>query len=277
MKAESYVKKRVLPQFALAVIGLAFAAPFLWILSTSFKATDEVFKFPPTLFPQKIIWDNYVTACTLVPFFRYLFNTGLITVLSIIGQLFAAPMVAYSISLIDWKGKNIIFPLVLATMMIPIQVTMIPVYMIFHKLHLTGSIWPLIIPTFTGAPLYIFLLRQFFMTLPKSLLSAAEIDGASALRIYLQIVLPLCKPALVAVGIFTFLYTWSDFLSPLLYLDKVETYTLSLGLNAFMREHYVEWGPLMAACAMFTVPVVIIFFFAQKQFIEGITLTGIKG
>jgi multiple sugar transport system permease protein len=137
--------------------------------------------------------------------------------------------------------------------------------------------WPLVIPTFTAAPLYIFLLRQFFLSIPDSLLQAAKIDGASEWRTYWNIVLPLSRPALTSVGIFTFLYTWSDFLGPLLYLSKAEQYTLTLGLQAFLAEHYTEWGLLMAASAMFTVPVIIMFFFAQKQFIEGITLTGIKG
>ena len=143
---------------------------------------------------------------------------------------------------------------------------------------LTGSFWPLIIPAFLGIPsLYVFLLRQFFMGFPQSLIQAAKLDGASELRIYFNIVLPLCKPALIAVTIFTFLYTWTDFLSPLLYLTDSSMHTLSLGLQSYVRERHVEWGPLMAASALFTLPVIILFFAAQKQFIEGITLSGVKG
>lgn len=268
---------KILSYFTVIVLSLIFILPFGWLLSTSLKSLNEIFLMPPTIIPNNIRWDNYAEVFRKIPFLRYTFNTALITVMSMAGQLFAAPLVAYSVSLINWWGKKIVFVLVLATMMIPVQVTMIPVYLTFQKLGLVGTYWPLIIPTFTGAPLYIFLLRQFFLSIPESLIMAARIDGASEVRIYYQIVLPLCKPALATVGVFTLLYTWSDFLSPLIYINRSEMYTLSLGLQAFLAEHYIEWPLLMAASAMFTIPIVIIFFFAQKQFIEGITLTGLKG
>ncbi|THF81783.1 carbohydrate ABC transporter permease [Cohnella fermenti] len=261
----------------LLLVGIAFIGPFLWMILTSLKSLEEISSLPVTILPDVFKWDNYTQVFDVIPFGRYFWNTLIITVLSVAGQLISAPMVTYSITKIEWFGAKWIFPIVIGTMLLPYQVTMIPVYLIFQKLHLTGGYWPLIIPTFTAAPLYIFLLRQFFMQLPNSLIHAAKIDGASEFRTYWNIVLPLSRPALTSVGIFTFLYTWSDFLGPLLYINNSSKYTLTLGLQAFLAEHYTEWGLLMAASLMFTLPIVVIFFFAQKQFIEGISLTGIKG
>ena len=269
---------KLAPQLLLLVLAFLFVMPFIFMISTSFKLPTEIFEMPPRLIPRNFTIDNYVQAIQTIPFFRYTFNTFFITIANVLGQIIIAPMIAYSLSLVDWNGKKIIFPLVLVGMMIPQQVTMIPLYMIFFNLGLTGSYWPLIIPAFLGMPsLYIFLLRQFFMGFPRTLIDAAKVDGASEIRIFYGIVMPLCKPALVAVSIFTFLYTWTDFLNPLLYLGRSDMYTLSLGLQAFMRERHVEWGPLMAASALFTLPVIILFFVAQKQFVEGITLSGVKG
>ncbi|GBF77475.1 sugar ABC transporter permease [Paenibacillus sp. 598K] len=261
----------------LVLAGIAFLAPFVWMLLTSLKSLEEISTFPVTIWPETFLWRNYTDVFEIIPFAKYFLNTLYVTLASVAGQLFAAPLVAYSITKIDWSGRKWIFPIVIATMLLPFQVTMIPIYMIFKDMGLTGSYWPLIIPTFTGAPLYIFLLRQFFMSIPDTIIQAARIDGASESRIYVTIILPLCRPALAAVAIFTFLYTWSDFMGPLLYLNNADKYTLTLGLQAFLAEHYTEWGLLMAASALFTLPLIIMFFFAQKQFIEGITLTGIKG
>jgi len=247
------------------------------MISTSFKLPTEIFEMPPRLIPRIFTFENYQQAVQTIPFIRYTLNTLFITLANVAGQLVIAPMIAYSLSLINWSGKKIIFPLVLVGMMIPQQVTMIPIYITFYKMGMTGTFWPLILPAFLGIPsLYVFLLRQFFMGFPRSLIHAAKVDGASEIRIFYGIILPLCKPVLVAVAIFTFLYTWTDFLSPLLYLSRVEMYTLSIGLQAFVRERYVEWGPLMAASSLFTLPVIILFFVAQKQFVEGITLSGVK-
>ncbi|MFD0696453.1 carbohydrate ABC transporter permease [Paenibacillus sp. GCM10027628] len=268
--------KTILPQAVLIVLGIIFAIPFLWLIATSMKSLNEISQTTLSIIPQRIHWDNYSRVFERIPYLRYTMNTLFVSVLSVIGQLISSSLVAYSISKIEWKGRNLIFPIIIATMLLPFQVTMIPLYVIFQKLHLVGSYWPLIIPTFTGAPFYIFMLRQFFMTLPDSLIHAARIDGANEATIFTRIVLPLCKPALAAVAIFTFLSTWSDFLGPLIYLNNNKMYTLTLGLQAFMAEHYVEWDLLMAASVMFTLPIIILFFFAQKYFIEGITLTGIK-
>lgn len=273
------LKSNFIRHLILITFSIVFVAPFLWMLSTSLKSPQELFVYPPTIIPKEVRWDNYYKAFTAIPFMRYTFNTLILAVGVVVGQLFSAPLVAYSCSHIKWKGRNIVFALILATLMIPFQVTMVPVYIIFNKLHLIGTYVPIILPAFlsAGFGFYVFMMRQFFMTIPESLMQSARIDGASELRVYIQIVLPLCKPALAAISIFCFLGTWSDFLGPLLYLNKAEAYTLTLGLYAFTQEHYVEWEKLMAASAMFTVPIIILFFLAQKQFIEGITLTGIKG
>jgi multiple sugar transport system permease protein len=276
MQSSTYTKP-IFTHAVLIALGVIFLAPFGWMILTSLKSLGEISTFPMTFLPEIVRWDNYTHVFDVIPFARYFMNTLLITLLSVLGQLISAPLVAYSITKINWSGNKWIFPIVIATMLIPFQVTMIPVYLIFQKLGLTGSYWPLILPTITGAPLYIFLLRQFFMSIPDSLIQAAKIDGASELRVYTSIILPLSRPALAAVAIFTFLYTWSDFMGPLLYLNNADHYTLTLGLQAFLAEHYTEWGLLMAASAMFTAPIIVMFFFAQKQFIEGITLTGIKG
>ncbi|MHA6482086.1 carbohydrate ABC transporter permease [Paenibacillus sp. strain BS8-2] len=274
---KSIWKSSVPVHAVLLLLGFTFLAPFLWMLLTSLKSLGEISTFPLTIWPENFMWSNYSDVFEVIPFARYFLNTLIVTAASVVGQLIAAPMVSYSITKIEWSGRKWIFPIVIMTMLLPFQVTMIPVYMIFKDLGLTGSYWPLIIPTFTGAPLYIFLLRQFFMSIPDAIIQAARIDGASEARIYVTMILPLCRPALAAVAIFTFLYTWSDFMGPLLYLNNADLYTLTLGLQAFLAEHYTEWGLLMAASALFTLPLIIMFFFAQKQFIEGITLTGIKG
>jgi len=269
--------KRILPHLILIITGLVFSIPFFWMIGTSLKALNEITQSTLSIIPEHFHWDNYSRVFERIPLVRQTANTLYISLFSVLGQIISSSLVAYSLTKIDWKGKKIIFPLVLATMMIPYQVTLIPVYMIFQKLHLVGTYWPLIIPTFTAAPFYVFLLRQFFMTLPDSLIQAARIDGAKELTIYIRVVLPLVRPAITSVAIFTFLGTWSDFLGPLIYLNNNKMYTITLGLKAFMSEHYTEWDLLMAASVMFTVPVIILFFFAQKHFIEGIALTGIKG
>ncbi len=260
-----------------AVLSLIFLVPFLWMLFTSFKSFEEIYRYPPTILPEKFYFNNYFLAVTKMPFLRYLLNTVVITVLCVIGTVTSSSMVAYSMSKIKWKGSKYLFPLIIGTMMIPSQVTMIPLYLVFTKLNMVGTITPLVLPAFLGSAYYIFLLRQFFKTIPDSLVESATIDGAKDFTIFLKIIIPLCKPAITSVAIFTFLNSWSDFLGPLLYLNKDEQYTLSLGLQAFMQTHFVEWGPMMAASAIFTVPIIILFFFAQSYFIEGITITGIKG
>lgn len=261
--------------FLLVALSVVFLVPFAWMLLTSLKSMEEVYQ--RTIFPTKLHFDNYILAVTQIPFFRYAWNTIVITALCVVGTVISSAMVAYSMSKVRWNGKKYLFPIIVATMMIPYQVTLIPLYMIWNKLGLIGSIAPLVVPAFFGGAYYIFLLRQFFKSIPDSLLEAAEIDGAGEVRIFAQIMLPLCKPAMASVAIFTFINTWSDFMGPMLYLNRQESYTLSIGLQAFLQQHYVQWGILMAASAIFTIPMIVLFFFAQKYFIEGITVTGVKG
>ncbi len=275
----STLKQKVIPYTLLVLCSAIFALPLLWLLSTSLKSQVELFADPPIFIPHNPQWHNYADVFNTINFFRLTGNTMFISIMAVIGVLISGPLAAYACSHIDWRGKNVLFAIIIATMLLPYQVTMVPLYVLFSKMNLVGTYVPLVLPAFlgAGAGYYIFLLRQFFLTLPHSLVQAARIDGATEARIYVQIILPLCKPVVSTVGVLVFLSTWSDFLGPLLYLNDQKTYTLSLGLYAFMQTHYIQWEQLMAASAMFTVPIIILFFFAQKQLIEGISLTGIKG
>lgn len=250
--------------------------PFYWLVCTSFKPDTQVFRSPPVWFPHPAMWTNYPRALTYVPFARYLLNTLVICALSVTGILLSSSLVAYSFAKIRWPGRNIVFFILLSTLMLPGQVTMIPVFTIFKTLHWIDTIKPLVVPSFLGSAFFIFLLRQFFMTVPIELSDAAKIDGCSELDIYWRIVLPLAKPALATVALFTFIGAWNDFLGPLIYLNDDTKYTLSLGLQQFVSQHGAEWSMLMAASTVMTLPIVILFFFAQRTFIQGITLTGIK-
>jgi multiple sugar transport system permease protein len=267
---------RILQELAPVLITLVFLFPFLVMLSTSFKTPEETFSVPPRLWSNDWVSANYARVFEAMPFWRYLGNTVLLAVLNVIGTLVSCPLVAYSLAKVPWRGRNTLFLLILATMMLPPQVTMIPIYIMWNKTPLMGSYWPLIIPSFLGSAFFIFLLRQFFRGVPDDLLDAARLDGASEFRIYWNIVLPLSRPALATVGLFAFVWAWTDFLNPLIYLSDPAKYTLSIGLYNFFSEHGVEWGPLMAACAIFSIPLIVLFIFTQRQFIEGISLTGLK-
>ncbi|PMC39103.1 sugar ABC transporter permease [Bacillus sp. UMB0899] len=265
-----------LAHIVLIVASFFFLIPFIWMVSTSLKPLDQVFTFPPEWIPNPVQWSNYIDAMNYIPFFTYLKNTILITLFSTLGAVLSCPLVAYSFAKLKWPGRNVLFIITIGVMMIPGQVTMIPLFLLFEKLGLVGTPYPLIIPAFFGIPFYIFLLRQFFMGLPDSLREAAKIDGAGEFRIYWQIMLPLAKPAVLAVGLFQFMASWTDFIGPLLYLTDSVQYTLSLGLQQFQSQKGSEWGLMMAVSTMMTVPVIILFFFLQKTFIKGITFSGIK-
>lgn len=267
---------KLLAYVLVLLLSAIFLVPFVWMVLTSLKSMKEIYT-PGLILPTSIEWSNYKEAVTAMPFLRYAWNTIVITVLSVFGYTASSTMVAYSMSKIRWKGKKYLFPFIVGTMMIPSQVTMIPMYILYARMGWTGTILPLVVPTFFGGAYYIFLLRQFFMTIPDSYLESATIDGASQSCIFFRIMLPLCKPSIVSVAIFAFLAAWSDFFGPMLYLNNESQYTISLGLQAFMQTHFVEWGPLMAASTIFVVPIVILFFCCQKYFIEGVTVTGIKG
>ncbi|TDL83091.1 carbohydrate ABC transporter permease [Peribacillus frigoritolerans] len=269
--------KRIFAHAFLILISILFLVPFFWMLSTSLKDQTQIFSFPPEWIPTPFKWSNYQEAVEYIPFFSYLKNTVVITVFSTIGAVLTCPLVAYGFAKLKFKGSNALFIVTIAVMMIPGQVTMIPLFILFEKLGWVGSPLPLIVPVFFGVPFYIFLLRQFFLGLPDTLMDAARIDGAGEFRIYWQIMLPLAKPAVLAVGLFQFMGSWTDFLGPLLYLTDETSYTLSLGLQQFQSQRGTEWGLMMAVSTLMTLPIIILFFFLQKTFIKGITFSGIKG
>ncbi len=222
-------------------------------------------------------WQNYVEAFQIIDFPRNLRNTLFVCFTVVIGTLMSCSLVAYSFARIEWPGRDFCFILVLATMMIPYQVMLIPLFVLYKHLGWTGTFKPLIIPAFLGTPFYIFLLRQFFMGIPQDLSAAARIDGCSEFGIYARIILPLSKPALATTALFMFLFQWGDFLNPLVFLQDDRQYTLALALQQFQSQHESLWGPLMAMSTVITLPVVVLFFLTQRTFIQGITLTGLKG
>lgn len=269
--------RSLLTHAALIPLAFIFILPFLWMLSTSLKSNTQLYVYPPILVPIPAAWENYPTAVFYIDFFLYLRNTLIIAISATIGALISCSLVAYSLARIPWPGRNVLFVLTVATLMLPFQVTLIPLFLVFKSLAWVGDFRPLIIPHFFGGALYIFLLRQFFMTIPMELSEAAHIDGASELRIYWSIVLPLAKPALATVAIFEFIARWRDYLGPLIYLNDQKLYTLSLGIYEYRSQYGAEWGLLMAASVLITLPIILLFFFLQKTFVQGITLTGIKG
>lgn len=258
------------------LLVIVFISPFMVMVLTAFKTNSDAFTIPVKLLPRRWVTENFPAAFAAIPYFRYMGNTIFITVLSVFGQLLITPVVAYSLSKIKWKGADIISGLVMATMMIPITVTMVPLYKIYAKLGLTNTYVPLILPTFFGKAFYIVIVRQFFNGVPDSLIEAAKIDGANHFICYGRIAMPLCKPVLTTIGIYAFLDAWSDYLYPLIFITKPEKYTLSLGLQQYMSEYSVDWARLMAAALVFVLPVIVCFAVFQKNFVEGIATSGLK-
>jgi len=261
---------------ALIVLAAIFAIPFIWLLSTSLKPTEQLFKLPPEWIPRPFMWSNYVEATTFIPFFLYLKNTVYITVFNVVAMLISCSLVAYGFARIQWPGRDALFFVLIATLMIPGAVLLIPTFIIFRNLGWVGTPHPLTWPAFAGNAFYIFLLRQFYLTIPRELSSAAKIDGASEFQTYWLIILPLSRAALAAVALFTFLANWNDFIGPLIYLSDKEQFTLAIGLYGFLSRVKTEWGLLMAAATLMVSPVVVLFFFTQRTFIQGITMTGLK-
>ncbi len=267
---------RVLTYAALILGSLVFLVPFGWMISSSLKSTGEIFQFPPTLLPVEPLWSNYPKAIDYIPFGRYLLNTLLVCAGSVAGNVFSATLVAYSFGILRWRGRNLLFKLLLATMLLPPQVTMVPVFVIFRYMGMIDTYWPLILPSFFGVPFFIFLMRQFYLGIPYDLVEAARIDGCREWTIYWRIILPLSGPAIATVGLFSFIWAWTDFMNPLIYLQDQNKFTLSLGLQQFQESHNAQWAMLMAASTLITLPMVILFFALQKYFVEGIATTGLK-
>jgi multiple sugar transport system permease protein len=273
-------KKRrysIFAHFVLSLLGLVFLFPFIWLILSSLKTPAEIFQFPPTILPEQPQWDNFIRAFTAMPFWHYTLNTLFLCAVNIFGQLISAPLTAYSISKIKWKGSKVVFAIIIATMILPGQVTMIPMYIIFAKLGWVNTYLPLTIGAFFGSAFNIFLTRQFIMGIPNELSDAARLDGASELRIFLQIIYPLLMPPLATIAIFTFTGVWNDFMGPLIYLNDDSLWTITLGLQGFLSQHGGEWELLMAAATIFTLPSILIYFLGQKYFMEsGAALSSFK-
>jgi multiple sugar transport system permease protein len=257
-----------------------------WMVSTSLKSDKQVFategKAAPTvsirsLIPAPVQWKNYPNAMRTVPFRSYLRNTVLLCVINVFGVVLSSAIVAYGFARCSFVGKPIFFVAMISTMAVPPQVTMVPVFALFKALGWYGTYLPLTVPSFFGAPFFIFLLTQFFQKLPEDMSEAARIDGSTEWGIFCRIVLPLSRPALATCAIFSFMGTWNDFLGPLLYLNNPSSYTVAYGLQQFLSKNGGQWTLLMAGATVFTLPMIILFFFAQKTFIQGIATTGAKG
>lgn len=261
----------------LILFSAVFLVPMLWLITSSLKTDAQILKFPPEWLPSPLTFANYPGGLTFIPFWRYLLNTTLICIGAVTGTLLSCSLVAYGLARIRWRGRNVLFYVLLGTMMLPYQVTMVPVFVMFAAVGWVDTLWPLIIPHFFGNAFYIFLMRQFFLTIPVELTEAARIDGCTEWDIYRRVILPLSRPVLAAVGLFAFMAMWNDYLGPLIYLADESKYTLSLGLASFSSQYGSYPGMLMAVTTVITVPIIAIFFFAQRTFIQGITLTGIKG
>jgi multiple sugar transport system permease protein len=271
---------KVVAYIIVTIGAIIFMIPFVWMLSSSLKPPDQIFAEPPVWIPNPVQWRNYVDAWNALPFSRFLANTLFITLLIMFGNIITSALVGYGFARYRFPGRDVLFIVLLSTMMLPYVVTLIPTFLIWRNLQLINTYDPLVIGSlFGGGPFFIFLMRQFMLTLPVEMEEAARIDGANTVQIFAQIVLPLVRPALLAVGIFSFQGAWNDFLAPLIYLNEIPKYTLTLGMFFFVggANEAPKWHWLMAMSTVIALPILAIFFLAQRQFIEGITLTGLKG
>lgn len=269
--------KRILLWGVILLVCIMSLFPFFWMIRSSLMTKTEIFGTPMKWLPKVPQWSNYVEALSQIPFMKFFMNSFFLVIVNIVGKLLSSSLVAFGFSRINFKGKNICFALVIATMMIPWSVLLIPQFMLWSLAGLYNTYFPLTVPAFFLDGFYIFLLRQFFQTLPREYDEAAIIDGAGYFTIYAKILMPLCKPALMTVCVFTFMNTWNDFIGPMIYLKDVNKYTVSLGLQQFISQYTTEWHYMMAAATVAIVPMIIMFFFAQRYFIEGMTFAGVKG
>jgi multiple sugar transport system permease protein len=263
----------------LIAVTAVFMLPFYWMVSTALKSKSQVFARPVQWWPDPVHWENFVTAATFqyFPYVRMLGNSIFYAGLVTIGTVLSCAAIGYGFARLRFPGRNILFGITLATLMVPPIVTFIPTYVVFAKLGLIGNYTPLILPKFLGDAFFIFMMRQFFLTIPRDLSDAARIDGAGEYRIFFQIMLPLVRPALVVVAVFTLLYTWHDFFGPLVYLQDRDLFPLSLGLFSFRSLRAVEWSLIMMGAVLTTLPLIVVFMFTQRYFMRGIATTGLKG
>lgn len=262
----------------LLVLGVTFVFPLIWMVDTSLKSLPQAVTYPPVWVPHPFEFANYPQSLTSLPFSQYLLNTLIYCGTTMVGVALSSSVVAYGFSRVEWPGRDKVFFVMVATLLLPFIVTLIPLFVLFKDLGWVGSFKPLIVPTFFGSSVFsTFLLRQFFMTIPRTLSEAARVDGANEVAIFVRVILPLAKPALATVLLFQFIYAWNDFLGPLIYINSSSLYPISIGLNEFLGQHGTNWGWLMAASTAATIPMIVLFFLTQRTFIQGITLTGIKG
>ena len=257
--------------------AIIFLIPLFWMITVSFSTPEQVAQPGIRLIPDKLRWENYSQALTMMPFAKYSINTIKVTFLAILGGVLSSSLVAFAFARLKLPGKDTLFVLVLSTIMLPPMVTMIPLFIIFRSFGWYDTLLPLIIPAWFGNAFYIFLMRQFFLTIPFELEEAAEMDGCSKIRIFWQIIMPLSKPVIVTVAVFSFVTHWNDFMTPLIYLNSIDKRTLALGLATFTDVWGVDIVALMAASTVFMLPALTIFFIAQKYFVQGVVMSGIKG
>jgi multiple sugar transport system permease protein len=276
----------VLPRVVLIGAALLFLVPFYWMIVSALKSNAELTIFPPTLIPGSLVWQNFIDAVNYIPFGLYALNSLIITVGITVGSVLSNTVVAYGFSRIQWPGRNIMFYICIATLFLPYPVILVALFDIFGKLPSFGlqgartwvdTFLPLIVPAFFGNPFYIFLMRQFMLGIPKELSDAARVDGANEIQTFWRVILPLTKPAIVVVATFAAVGAWNEFLLPLLYLQDDQKYPLAVGLAFYTSQHDVAYNLLMAAATLVVLPVVVIFLFAQRFFVEGITVGGVKG
>jgi len=260
----------------LIAAAVIFAAPVVFIGLTSLMTNDQALS--SRLWPEPFRWENYVDVFSSAPLWRWALNSFIYATLATLGLLLSSVPVAYAFARLKWRGRDAMFLIVLVALILPPQITVVPLYVMWAKLHLVGTLWPLIIPNWFGDAFAILLLRQFFLTIPEEYLDAARVDGCGEFRILTTVVLRLAKPAIAAVALFSVLYTWNDFFLPLLYTsENPDNWVTSIGLSQFRNLHQVQWNLTMAATLLVMLPVVLVFFLAQKAFVEGVTLTGVKG
>jgi multiple sugar transport system permease protein len=269
--------RRALLYLIMIAGALVLLFPLYWLISTSLKPTDEINVFPPIWVPSRLVWQNYVNLFQTVPFWTYLENSLFVTLTSVVGTVFSSALVGFSFARLRFPGRNLLFIVALSTTMIPGFVTLIPQFVMFKSFGWLDSFAPLIVPQLFANPAYLFLMRQFFLTLPVDIEDAAKIDGCSYFRIFWNVALPLVKPALIAIAAFTFLYNWNDFLGPLIYLQSPDHFTLQLGLAQLQSQYQTHTELIMASSTLSVLPCIVLFFISQRWFIQGIVITGVKG
>ncbi len=272
------LQREAVPRVVLWVMCALFLIPLYWMVVVALKSNAELSAYPPTLLPRAIRWANFSDAVETIPFWKYLRNTSIITALTVVGSAISNPIVAYGFSRIDWPGRDKLFYFVLATVFIPYPVLIIALFDIFARLQWVNTFWPLVVPLWFGNAFWIFLMRQFFMQIPREISDAAKLDGASELQILFKIILPQSYAALGAVSLFAALHAWNDFLGPLLYLQDENKYTLAVGLTFFRSasQYDVQFNLLMAASILVVLPVMVLFLLFQRTFVEGVTVGSFK-